>query len=141
MSSYTSNHFFRKCRWGGLGRFLYYSKIFVKFGTNHRHCSPQPLLTSGHVCTAVAAALPDTSSSFSSSPLDAAGGIWEQAEPTPELLARLSPRGQRCPGPAHRITTVFVSQLCGHARGLHTGKDMAWALGTLLSECHNDKQL
>lgn len=74
--------------------------------------------------------------------MDAAGGIWEQPEPTPELLARLSPRGQQRPGPAQRTTTVFVSQLCsvlcGHVQGLHKEKDTAWALGTLLFECHND---
>lgn len=114
-------------------------RILVKFGANHRHSSPEPLFTSGHVCTAVAAALPDISSSCSSSSLDAAGGIWEQAEPTPELLARLSPGGQL------REQPEFVPQLCpvlcGHARGLHKEKDTAWALGTLLSECHNDKQL
>lgn len=82
-------------------------RFLVKFGSNHRHSSPQPLFTSGHVCTAVAAALPDTSSSYSSSLLAAAGGIWEQAEPTPELLARLSPGGQQCPGPAQRTTRAL----------------------------------
>lgn len=140
MSSYTSNHFFIKHRQGGKDFFII-PRFLVKFGTNHRHSSPQPLFTSGHVCTAVAAALPDISSSFSSNSLDAAGGIWEQAEPTPELLARLSPGGQQCPGRAHRATRAFVSQLCSVPYGRAQGKGHSLGFRDTLSEHHNDKQL
>lgn len=65
--------------------------------------------------------------------MDAAGGIWEQAEPTPELLARLSPGGQQRPGRAQRATGASVSQLCsvpyGRAHGLPQGKGHSLGLG------------